>query len=188
MVLISHDSRRALDVVVDLVNSAPVGDQPDGLSDAQALKAFMSRHHIGATELPGEQHVAAVVLLRERLSRVFSARDDRAAALIVNELVATGATPRLTDHDGHSWHMHYFAPGCALADYLAANCGMALASLIVAGERSRLCHCQAPDCRQVFVDLSRNRSRRYCDGRGCGNRLHVAAYRARRREAETEAG
>jgi predicted RNA-binding Zn ribbon-like protein len=39
---------------------------------------------------------------------------------------------------------------------------------------------------RVFVDLSRNRSRRYCDSRTCGNRLHVAAYRARQRTA-TEA-
>lgn len=60
---------------------------------------------------------------------------------------------------------------------------MALAFLIVAGERERLRRCDAPDCRHAFVDLSRNRSRRYCDSRTCGNRLHVAAYRARRREA-----
>jgi hypothetical protein len=38
-----------------------------------------------------------------------------------------------------------------------------------------------PDCDQVLVDLSRNRSERYCDARTCGNRVHVAAYRARRR-------
>jgi hypothetical protein len=38
-----------------------------------------------------------------------------------------------------------------------------------------------PDCDQVLVDLSRNRSKRYCDARTCGNRVHVAAYRARRR-------
>lgn len=40
-----------------------------------------------------------------------------------------------------------------------------------------------PTAACAFVDLSRNRSRRYCDSRTCGNRLHVAAYRARRKEA-----
>ncbi len=60
---------------------------------------------------------------------------------------------------------------------------MALAFFVVAGERERLRRCEAPDCRRAFVDLSRNRSRRYCDSRTCGNRLHVAAYRARRKEA-----
>jgi len=43
--------------------------------------------------------------------------------------------------------------------------------------------CASPTCQEVFVDLSRNRSRRYCDSRTCGNRLHVAAYRARRSAA-----
>ena len=41
--------------------------------------------------------------------------------------------------------------------------------------------CAAPGCSRVFVDESRNRSRVYCDSRTCGNRMHVAAYRARRR-------
>jgi predicted RNA-binding Zn ribbon-like protein len=60
---------------------------------------------------------------------------------------------------------------------------MALAFVIAAGERSRLATCAAPDCSRVLVDLSRNRSKRYCDSRTCGNRLHVAAYRERRRAA-----
>ncbi len=58
---------------------------------------------------------------------------------------------------------------------------MALAFVIAAGERYRLATCAAPDCDRVLVDLSRNRSHRYCDSRTCGNRLHVAAYRARQR-------
>jgi predicted RNA-binding Zn ribbon-like protein len=79
--------------------------------------------------------------------------------------------------------VHYFAPGAALADHLAVDCGMALAQVIASGERERLRRCEAPDCDQVLVDLSRNRSKRYCDARTCGNRLHVAAYRERRRSA-----
>lgn len=80
--------------------------------------------------------------------------------------------------------MHYFAPGASLGDHLAADGGMALAFIVVSGEEERLRRCEAPDCRRAFVDLSRNRSRRYCDSRTCGNRLHVAAYRARRKEAD----
>ena len=89
--------------------------------------------------------------------------------------------PRLTDHDGYDWHVHYFTPGASLADHLALDCGMALAQVVAAGETERLRQCQAPDCTQVLVDLSRNRSKRYCDARTCGNRLHVAAYRERQR-------
>jgi predicted RNA-binding Zn ribbon-like protein len=103
--------------------------------------------------------------------------------ILVNELVSTTpTTPHLTDHDGHDWHVHYFAPGARLADHLAAELGMALAFVVAAGELDRLRICEAPDCARVLVDLSRNRCRRYCDSRTCGNRMHVAAYRARQRE------
>ena len=79
--------------------------------------------------------------------------------------------------------MHYFAPGAPLAEHLAVDCGMALAHVVTLGEVERLRVCEAPDCDQVLVDLSRNRSKRYCDARTCGNRLHVAAYRERQRAA-----
>ena len=125
-----------------------------------------------------ENRVRVIRAARE----VFAAPDNASAVRIINDLVATaGTTPRLTDHDGYDWHVHYFAPGAALADHLAADCGMALAFLVVAGERERLRRCAAPGCGRAFVDLTRNRSRRYCSSRTCGNRLHVAAYRARRR-------
>jgi predicted RNA-binding Zn ribbon-like protein len=79
--------------------------------------------------------------------------------------------------------VHYFAPGASLTEHLRIDCGMALAHVVAAGERERLRRCEAPDCDLALVDLSRNRSKRYCDARGCGNRLHVAAYRERRRGA-----
>ena len=56
---------------------------------------------------------------------------------------------------------------------------MALVDVIRADELSRLWVCAADDCEDVVVDLSKNRSKRYCDG-GCGNRANVAAYRARK--------
>ncbi|MGP3980280.1 CGNR zinc finger domain-containing protein [Streptomyces sp. KR80] len=190
--LINHDTRFALDTVVDLVNTAPEGDPespgpgaaPDALPDVTALQAFVKRHNISDVGVLDERDLAAVRSVRDRFAEVFAARDPRGTAELINAMVAAaGTTPRLTDHDGYDWHVHYFAPGASLADHLAADGGMALAFLVVAGEQERLRRCEAPDCRRAFVDLSRNRSRRYCDSRTCGNRLHVAAYRARRREA-----
>ncbi|MFC9034937.1 CGNR zinc finger domain-containing protein [Streptomyces arboris] len=197
--LIPHDTRIALDTVVDLVNTAPESEPPDdgsgptdglvdgtedGLADLTALYAFAERHHISGVGTLGEKDLSAVRAVRSRFAEVFAAPDARTAADLVNRLVAAaGTTPQLTDHDGYDWHVHYFAPDASLSDHLAADCGMALAFIIVAGEQERLRRCEAPDCGRAFVDLSRNRSRRYCSSRTCGNRLHVAAYRARRREA-----
>ncbi|MEU3979936.1 CGNR zinc finger domain-containing protein [Streptomyces sp. NPDC026672] len=183
--LITHDTRCALDTVVDLVNTAPEHEAAaDGLSDVVALTDFVRTHDISDVGLLSDFDLSAVRRIRARFAGIFAAEDPRKAAAMINELVAAaGTTPQLTDHDGYDWHVHYFAPGASVADHLAADCGMALAFFVVAGEQERLRRCEAPDCRRAFVDLSRNRSRRYCDSRTCGNRLHVAAYRARRKEA-----
>jgi len=183
-VLITHDTRCALDLVVDLVNTTPDGDVTDGLPDVAALEDFAREHDLSDVGALSEFDLSAVRKIRGRFAAVFATTDARTAAGLINELVAAaGTTPRLTAHDGYDWHVHYFAPGASVADHIAADCGMALAFFVVAGEQERLRRCEAPDCRRAFVDLSRNRSRRYCDSRTCGNRLHVAAYRARRKEA-----
>ena len=59
---------------------------------------------------------------------------------------------------------------------------MALVDVVRTGALDRLRICAYPDCDDVLVDLSKNRSKRFCDG-GCGNRAAVSAYRARRAAA-----
>ncbi len=186
---INHDTRCALDDVVDLLNTASDGDTPDGLLSLDDLRAYVERNEVSGVGTLSAPDLAAVRSLRERFAQVFAADDARTASELINGLVAgAGTTPQLTDHDGYDWHVHYFAPGASVADHLAADGGMALAFIVVAGEQERLRRCEAPDCRRAFIDLSRNRSRRYCDSRTCGNRLHVAAYRARQRESADSRG
>jgi predicted RNA-binding Zn ribbon-like protein len=182
---LGHDTRHALGTIVELVNTSPDAAGKEGLPDLDALTAFVDAHQISEVgELTGRD-LAAVHEVRDRFHHVFEAGGQKAAVDLVNAIVADArTTPRLTDHDGYDWHVHYFAPGTTLAEHLAADGGMALAFVLAAGELDRLRVCEAPDCERVLVDLSRNRCRRYCDSRTCGNRLHVAAYRARRREAE----
>lgn len=181
---VPHDTRNALETVVSLVNTVPEAGGTDGLADVEALYGFAQAHRMSGVGDLGPRDLRAVRDVRTRFAEVFAAAGPREASQLLNELVAAaGTTPQLTDHDGYDWHVHYFAPDASMADHLAADCGMALAFIVVAGEQERLRRCEAPDCGHAFVDLSRNRSRRYCDSRTCGNRLHVAAYRARRREA-----
>jgi predicted RNA-binding Zn ribbon-like protein len=179
-----HDIQLALGVVVDLVNTAPQTCGAEHLVDVDGLRGWVDRNEISEVGDLSGADLAAVRQVRGRFHAVFLADGQRIAVDQVNAIVAEArTTPRLTDHDGYDWHVHYFAPGATLAEHLAADGGMALAFVLAAGQLDRLRTCDAPNCERVLVDLSRNRSRRYCDSRTCGNRLHVAAYRARRRVA-----
>jgi predicted RNA-binding Zn ribbon-like protein len=184
-VLFSHDIEHSLACVVDLVNTEPTGTGEEQLGHLADLRSFVERHEVSEVGALTRTDLLAVQELRRRIRPLFATSSDAQAAEMVNALVADSpVTPRLTNHDGYAWHMHYFAPGASLAEHLAVDCGMALAHVVSVGERERLRTCEAPGCGQVLVDLSRNRSKRYCDARTCGNRMHVAAYRERRR-AET---
>jgi predicted RNA-binding Zn ribbon-like protein len=68
-----------------------------------------------------------------------------------------------------------------------AGCAVGLAYALGSGHGDRLGVCAGPGCERVFVDVSRNGSRRFC-GTACQNRVKAADYRARRREAEGSRG
>ena len=69
---------------------------------------------------------------------------------------------------------------------MAVEAAMAMVDVVREGELRRLRICDMPDCGGVLVDLSKNRSKRYCEG-SCGNRAAVAAYRARKAGIEVAA-
>jgi predicted RNA-binding Zn ribbon-like protein len=99
----------------------------------------------------------------------------------VNALLAeNGARPQLLRHDELDWHLHATPSDAPLASRLAVEAAMAMVDVIRLEQWPRLRTCESPTCDNVVVDLSKNRSRRYCDA-GCGNRANVAAYRARQR-------
>jgi predicted RNA-binding Zn ribbon-like protein len=154
----------------------------EDLADVDAIEVFLDKHQVMPRPAVAQADLAAVLALRSRLRAVWqAARIDRIAEL-VNELLSdSGARPWLVDHGGgFGWHMHVTAPEATLEHRLAAQTAFAFADLVRLREEGRLRQCEAPDCDAVFADLSKNRSRRYCDTGNCGNRQHVAAYRERR--------
>jgi predicted RNA-binding Zn ribbon-like protein len=162
-------------------------DEPgDGLRSVADVQAFGDRYAFhGAGAGPGD--LPRLRSHRARLDAVAAAcerGDDGTSIELLNALLAeTGAIPQIVAHDGRGPHIHVSRPAAPLADRIAAHLAMGLAQLVVAGQGRRVRSCASPSCRNVFVDESRNQSRRYCDSRTCGNRLHVAAYRARRTAA-----
>ena len=104
---------------------------------------------------------------------------DEAVALVNTLLADANALPQLVKHDGWDYHIHATSPDAPLADRMAVDAAMAIADVIRVGEFGRLRVCAADDCEDVLVDLSKNRSRRFCS-LTCANRVNVAAFRSRR--------
>jgi predicted RNA-binding Zn ribbon-like protein len=177
----AHDTTGALALAADLVNTQPGrASMTDGLPDLAALEKFLDDHQVVPRSPARPDDRDAIQALRPRLLAAWLAGDDPASlAAITNDLLdQPAARPWLTDHNG-TWHLHITKPDAQLAHRIAAQAGFALADLVRLGETGRLRQCLAPGCHAVLVDLSRNRSRMYCDTGNCGNRQHAAAYRAR---------
>jgi predicted RNA-binding Zn ribbon-like protein len=51
-------------------------------------------------------------------------------------------------------------------------------NLLTSESLQRLRECDGDVCGWLFLDLTKNGSRRWCDMRGCGNRAKVRRYRA----------
>ena len=175
---LDHDSALALEELTLIVNE----QDRDVLADPQRLDKFLDERGITGSRAGDQKELTAMRRLRTRLRNVFTlaAADDKDGVIdAVNTLIADArATPRLVEHDGIAPHLHYTPPDAPLDQRLGAELGIALAIVVRDHGLERLRICAAPDCEDVLVDLSKNRSRRFCSPQ-CANRQHVAAYRRR---------
>ena len=175
--MFGHDTERALAGAAALINTGRQDEEQ--LPDVAALDAFVERWQWTGDRTHDEAELEAVRALRPRLARLWSADEDEAVE-IVNALLREGrALPQLVRHDGWGYHVHATSPHAPLADRMAVEAAMAFTDVIRAKALDRLRICEADRCIDVIVDLSKNRSRRFCDIT-CGNRMNVAAYRRRR--------
>ena len=181
--LFTDDTEAALTEATGLVNTRL--DGVDRLETIAGLDAYLEEFAMSGERLGTHAELEAVRDIRERLRSLWSAPDRAEAAALVNAILReTATTPYLTKHDELDWHLHMTEQTAPLAHRIGAEAAMGLLDLIRTDELGRLRTCAAPDCDAVLVDLSRNSSKRYCDTGNCGNRANVAAYRARRREAD----
>jgi predicted RNA-binding Zn ribbon-like protein len=176
--LFTDDTDAALQAAVALVNST---DEPgDPLGSVDDLSAFLTAWSYTGRHDATPQELEAVRRLRPSLKALLLAGRDEAAGLVNAMLAQARALPQLQRHDHWDWHLHAVDPDRPLDERVVVETAMAMVDVIRADEMSRLARCAADDCDDVVLDLSRNRSRRYCSTT-CGNREAVAAYRARQR-------
>lgn len=172
----AHDAQMALNAAVALVN-----DDGEPTKDLASLGAFLTAYEFTGTLAGDLAELDSVRALVPTLRTLLTAPRDEAAELVNQLLAGADALPQLVRHSGWDWHLHAIDPGRPLADRIAVETAMAMVDVIRADEGSRLSTCAADDCNDVVLDLSRNRSRRFCSTT-CGNRGAVAAYRARQRD------
>jgi len=176
--LFAHDTEDALISTAALVNSSS-----DGIEELVApadLDAFVMLWGWTGSRSRDQGELDAVHALRDRLRAVWETNEAGAVDIVNDLLRGADALPQLVRHDEWDYHVHATSSEAPLADRIAVDAAMALVDVIRTKQLDRLRICAAGDCSNVLVDLSKNHSRRFCD-RGCGNRVNVAAYRARLR-------
>lgn len=174
----AHDTEVSLQAAVTLVNSAL---EPDTLATLEDLDAFYAEFEFTGRRDRDDAELAAVRAIRPELHALLTASRDEAVATVNDMLAEAGAVPQLVRHDVWDWHVHAVTPDRDLPTRIKVEVAMAMIDVIRADEMSRLGVCADDDCGGVVLDLSRNRSKRFCSTT-CGNRNAVAAYRARRRD------
>jgi predicted RNA-binding Zn ribbon-like protein len=174
-VVFAHDTEVALAGAVALVNTLDGDD--DHLTDV-ALDEFLDTWGFTGTRTRDARELEAVRALRPQLRALWDSDKDEIAQRVNDMLRAGHALPQLAKHDGWDYHLHATAPEAPLATRMAVEAAMAFVDVVRSQALDRLRICDMPDCNAVTIDLTKNKSKRYCDG-GCSNRAAVAAYRAR---------
>ena len=172
----AHDTKVSLETTVDLVNTVADG----GLTTPGDLDRFCAAWDFTGSRTHDPAELAAVRRLATRLRGLWRLDEDGVVAEINDLLVRGRALPQLVRHEGWwDYHLHATNPEQPLATRMAIEFAMAMVDVVRAKEVDRLHECAREDCDGVLVDLSRNRSRRYCSTR-CGNLVNVRDMRARR--------
>ena len=179
-------------VAVGLVNLLTPGNalgreyQPPAADAERAAAVTALLRDGGGRQAATTAEAAALCAVAGELRDVFIAVDaglvDDAAELVNAMLTRTGARPELERHDGEPWHLHFHAADRSLVGGWAAGCATGLAVVLGSELYDRLGVCTAPRCDRVYVDISRNGTRRYCST-ACQNRVKTAAFRARGAQA-----
>jgi predicted RNA-binding Zn ribbon-like protein len=166
----------AVELAIDLANA-----QLEGADD---IRDFVHSHAAWFTggmpdEVSGRD--ATAIAKTAQLIRAVALADSQDAVLQRLNVLLGIARPRpyATDHDGEL-HLHYAREDAPLVEQVTTTVAMGLSQVVVQHGWQRLGVCSAEGCDNVYVDTSRNASRRYCSNT-CASRSTVAAYRARRR-------
>ncbi|MEU3959174.1 CGNR zinc finger domain-containing protein [Streptomyces buecherae] len=156
----------------------PVGDQPAAalLADADsALRELPLLATVGGAPPTTEPTVTADAGLTE--DTALDATEGAGAGPVAPEAASVGGA-------GVGLVL-VPAPGLSPVRRGLAAVAVAWSELVLAGDAARLKRCAEHECAWVFWDVSKNRSRRWCSMRVCGNRNKARRFAAKRAVASS---
>jgi len=86
---------------------------------------------------------------------------------------------QLTWQDGASWKWNIDESSPQLAVWILSR---SVCELLFCAQLARIRSCDADTCRWLFLDTSKNHTRRWCNMRVCGNRMKARRFQARRED------
>lgn len=179
----SHYTDEPVMMAVDLVNTLEAYSDAENLATSDDVATFFTEHTDGWPQPHweiSEKDLHEIRALRAQLREVFEAASDVEAAERLNVILSdVAAVPRLSMHKEDP-HLHFEPTAGSPARWLGAVTAMGLSVALIEGGLGRLGVCRSTTCDDVFVDTSRNRSRRHCSDT-CSSRENVAAYRRRQK-------
>lgn len=172
------DIEASLKTVVNLLNTEV--QIVDMLSTVADLDEFLDAQNFTGDRAHNQAELRSIRQLRSQLKSIWSATEEDAVFRVNQILRTANAQPQLVKNEKLGYHLHATTTSNPLYDRFAVDAAMALAEVIRAGGLERLRICASSDCENALLDLSRNRSKLYCDAGNCANREHVRAYRSRK--------
>ncbi len=181
----SHYTGEPVDLAVALMNTSQ--STGDTIGSIDQLNEFLGDfRHLweGVARRPRAAELTAIRRLRESLREVIDSPDEATASARLNAILNDhGAQPRVSVHNGAP-HFHFEPVDSTMTAWLGATTAMSLASVMVEDGIERFGTCHAGDCDDVYVDASRNKSRRHCSST-CSTREAVSAFRRRQTSDDT---
>ncbi len=178
--LFAPDTIADVEFLVALVNTVP-GATKSGVDELQTpgqLTVLLDEHRYSGRFDRDDAELTEVRETRERFRRMWDLDRDGLVTEINAMLEEAHAFPQLRRHDGIGWHFHGTPIDAPLAERMRVEVALGIADLVRADTTDRMRSCSAFDCDGLFIDLSRNGSRRFCSIR-CGNRMNMVAFRER---------
>ena len=128
------------------------------------------------------------VEIREAIYRVFSATVSKMPVsdwdLVILNRELREALTRLRLYPESEGYALDFEWGGGAIDQMLWPIARAASDLLTSEELDQVSRCASDDCLWLFVDTSKNRSRRWCDMKDCGNRNKARRFYERKRGIE----